>query len=54
MKHRNLGQQGLEVSALGYGGMVLIGLYGGVEDEQAIKTIRHALDLGINFIDTKQ
>jgi aryl-alcohol dehydrogenase-like predicted oxidoreductase len=50
MERRMLGP--LETSALGYGAMVLIGLYGGVDERQAIDVIDHALDLGVTMIDT--
>jgi aryl-alcohol dehydrogenase-like predicted oxidoreductase len=49
---RALGPQGLKVSAIGYGAMVAEGWYGAVEDAAAIETIRHALDIGVNLIDT--
>jgi aryl-alcohol dehydrogenase-like predicted oxidoreductase len=53
MQYRRLGRQGLEVSAIGYGAMVLVhGMYGDVEDERSAATIRHALDAGITLIDT--
>src|SRR3954468_13201213 len=51
MQTRKLGQN-LEVSALGLGCMGMSEFYGeGVEDE-SIATIKRALDLGINFLDT--
>jgi aryl-alcohol dehydrogenase-like predicted oxidoreductase len=50
MERRQLGP--LETSALGYGAMVLIGLYGEVDERQAIDVIDHALDLGVTMIDT--
>lgn len=49
---RMLGNKGPEVGCLGYGAMVLEGFYGSVDEPQAIATIRHALDLGMDFIDT--
>jgi aryl-alcohol dehydrogenase-like predicted oxidoreductase len=53
MKYRTLGTHGLQVSAIGYGAMVLVqGMYGDVEEEQSIRTIQHALDVGITMIDT--
>jgi aryl-alcohol dehydrogenase-like predicted oxidoreductase len=52
MQYRNLGQQGLTVSAIGYGAMVLEGFYGGVDEAQAVRTLQHALDRGITHIDT--
>ncbi len=52
MDKRSLGREGLQVSALGYGAMVLEGYYGAVDDAQAVRTIQHALDAGVTFIDT--
>ena len=53
MEYRRLGENGPEVSALGLGTMGMSpGLYGEVDDDQSIATIEHALDIGINFIDT--
>jgi aryl-alcohol dehydrogenase-like predicted oxidoreductase len=49
---RSLGKQGLKVSAVGYGAMVAEGWYGAVEEAAAVDTIRHALDIGVNLIDT--
>ncbi len=49
---RQLGRQGLTVGAIGYGAMVLEGYYGAADDSDALDTIRHALDVGVNFIDT--
>jgi aryl-alcohol dehydrogenase-like predicted oxidoreductase len=47
---RRLGE--LETGALGYGAMVLIGLYGAVDEQQGLDVINHALDLGVTMIDT--
>ena len=49
---RHLGSKGPEVGCLGYGAMVLEGYYGDIDEKQAIKTIQHALDLGMDFIDS--
>jgi aryl-alcohol dehydrogenase-like predicted oxidoreductase len=49
MEYRNLGSSGLKVSVLGLGG----NSFGWWIDEQGAATvINHALELGINFIDT--
>ena len=53
MEQRQLGRHGPTVSALGFGAMVLSpGMYGQVDDAASVRTIRHALDLGIDFVDT--
>ncbi len=43
---------GLKVSPLGFGGMALTPVYGGVDQGQALKTLHHAVDAGVSFIDT--
>ena len=55
MKHRTLGKQGLDVSALGLGTMGMTMAYGPVSDkEQSIATIRRAYELGVTFFDTAE
>ncbi len=49
---RKLGSDGPPVSAIGYGAMGLEGFYGNTDEENAVKVIRHALDVGCSFIDT--
>ena len=51
MQRRKLGQ-GLEVSAEGLGCLSMSDFYGVKDEEGGIKTIHHALDRGINFLDT--
>jgi aryl-alcohol dehydrogenase-like predicted oxidoreductase len=50
--HRRLGSTGPEVSALGLGCMGMSSAYGPADRDEAIATIRVALDSGINLIDT--
>jgi aryl-alcohol dehydrogenase-like predicted oxidoreductase len=52
MQTRNLGSQGLLVSALGLGAMGMSEFYGETNDEESIATIHRALDLGVTLIDT--
>jgi aryl-alcohol dehydrogenase-like predicted oxidoreductase len=47
LKKYSLGEKGPEVGCLGYGAMVLEGYYGTSDDEQAIETIRHAVEAGM-------
>ncbi|MBX9883884.1 MAG: aldo/keto reductase [Novosphingobium sp.] len=54
MKIRKLGNQGLEVSALGLGCMGMNWAYSGGSETQSIAAIEQALDLGINFFDTAE
>ncbi len=51
MQSRILGQ-GLRVSAIGLGCMGMSEFYGKSDDRESVATIRHALDLGVNFLDT--
>ncbi|MBT2512663.1 aldo/keto reductase [Arthrobacter sp. ISL-30] len=43
---------GLKVSPLGFGGMALTPVYGGVDPEAALATLHHTVDAGVTFIDT--
>jgi aryl-alcohol dehydrogenase-like predicted oxidoreductase len=52
MNTRKLGQQGLEVSAMGLGCMGMSEFYGDADEDEAIRTIHRALELGVNFLDT--
>ncbi len=52
MKQRKLGS--LDLSAIGLGCMGMSAFYGTADEGEAIATIRRALELGVNFIDTAQ
>jgi len=52
MQTRTLGQQGLEVSALGLGCMGMSDFYAGRDETESIATINHALNRGVTFLDT--
>src|SRR5919199_1893891 len=52
METRELGRSGLRVPALGLGCMGMSEFYGERDDAESIATIQHALDLGIDFLDT--
>lgn len=43
---------GFDVSALGFGGMALTPVYGEVDPGDALRTLHHAVDSGVSFIDT--
>ena len=63
MQYRDFGKTGLKVSALGFG-MMRLPLYDGtqgsfdrdvtnlVDKETSIKMLRHAIDNGLNYVDT--
>ncbi|HWR35190.1 MAG TPA: aldo/keto reductase [Clostridia bacterium] len=52
MTYRVLGKSGLEISAIGLGCMGMSEFYGERNDEESLRVLHKALDLGINFLDT--
>ena len=54
MKQRNLGTQGLTVSAQGLGCMGMSNTYGPADQTEAVATLHRAIDLGVNFFDTAE
>jgi aryl-alcohol dehydrogenase-like predicted oxidoreductase len=49
---RRLGRDGPEVSTIGLGCMGMSDFYGAHDDADSIRVIHHALDRGVNFLDT--
>ena len=53
MQYRTLGRTGLRVSDIGFGAMTIGGeIFGATDDQESLRALHHALDLGMNFIDT--
>lgn len=53
MQYRRLGRTGLEVSVIGFGAWGIGGAqWLGATDEESLRALHQAVDLGINFIDT--
>jgi aryl-alcohol dehydrogenase-like predicted oxidoreductase len=49
---RQLGDTGLQVSTIGFGGMTIGGAFGPVDDAESLRALHAAIDAGMNFIDT--
>src|SRR5207302_790348 len=54
MKYRNFGRLGWQVSEIGFGAWAIGGSWGTVHDDESVRALSRALDLGCNFIDTAQ
>ena len=54
MRTRRLGNQGLEVSALGLGTMGMTMAYGAADESGGQAAIRRAYELGVTFFDTAE
>lgn len=52
MQQRTLGKSSLAVSAIGLGCMSMSNVYGKGDDAESIAVVHHALDLGVNFLDS--
>lgn len=51
MEYRILGDTGLKVSILSYGASPLGSMFGKINENEGIRTVHKAIDLGINFLD---
>jgi len=52
MEYRSLGNTGLKVSALSFGGSSLGSVFKKIDESEGIRAVHVAIDLGINLIDT--
>jgi aryl-alcohol dehydrogenase-like predicted oxidoreductase len=53
MEYRELGRTGWKISAVGFGAWAIGGqAWGGADDDESMKALHAAVDLGVNFIDT--
>ena len=53
MIQRTLGKTALRISVLGYGAWGIGGsMWIGADDDESLRALRRAIELGVNFIDT--
>ena len=53
MNYRRLGRTGLEISEIGYGAWGIgKSMWIGADDDESLRALHRAVDLGLNFIDT--
>lgn len=52
MQYRTLGNTGLEISVLGFGGSSLGSVFRAVDESEGIRTVHVAIDNGINLLDS--
>lgn len=54
MQYRTFGRTGWQVSEIAFGGWQLGGQWGVVDDDDSIRTLLHAFEAGVNFVDTAE
>lgn len=54
MQYRKFGRTGWNVSEIGFGGWQIGGSWGRVDDDASVRTLLHAFERGINFVDTAE
>lgn len=54
MRYRQFGRSGWQVSEIGFGAWQIGGSWGKVDDGASIRTLLHAFERGINFVDTAE
>ncbi|MGG0178173.1 aldo/keto reductase [Gottfriedia acidiceleris] len=52
MNYRELGNTGLMISEVSFGTWAIGGAWGKTDDTEALKSLQHAIDQGVNFFDT--
>ena len=53
MEYRELGRTGWKISTIGFGAWAIGGdAWGRTDDEQSLRTLHRAVDMGVNFVDT--
>jgi aryl-alcohol dehydrogenase-like predicted oxidoreductase len=52
MRYRTFGRTGWRVSEIGYGMWAIGGMWSGSDDEESLRSLQRAVDLGCNFFDT--
>jgi aryl-alcohol dehydrogenase-like predicted oxidoreductase len=52
MEYRKLGRTGWDISAISFGAWAIGGTWGHVDDNESLRALHHAVELGVNFFDT--